>query len=1160
MKNRWFLIVITMFLFVFVSSTVIGLSNVTNDSGASIRTTGNQGLKFSATVDNLNDSIEHGFYVVIGEHTIDDLKTSIEDGSLTVDGKKILKAVVNGTNNTFSVVVYNIPSTAYQTKITVLSYVQYTDVIEYSSNVTTRSIFEVSYNAYLDGNREKFVVDIFNSLYADVTYNFNFSYESLDTVCQEFLNDYNNYSDKEITKETLSNIDKDELVNFMTSSQYKKKWRWFFNIIINNRIKYETEIEEYATNNYNGYITDHNKNYYTPYLKRLLDGEEGLDSGRVLWVYEIDALFNQKVLNYYNAHTIDWTSDYATNIENEILNPTLNEIVDIGAAITYQISRENHEFLGWYTSNDEKIESADENLHLIAKWKDLSKVIYVDDDWKDCTDKQELEVNGFTYTYGVDAFSSINDALASETDLEIHILEGTYDEDINITKDNVVLVGPNDKNNEKRVNEAVLTGSITLSSGIKNLYIGGLSFNEQASIKNTKGEVGTVDSHKYNLEGFEFSYNLVNTSLNNQLGFIEFSESAYCYSKDIIITNNDFVISNDATISAFVYLDNLYNLELNNNSFIGSIANGVFINDTTKGLSGELININYNEFNAITSNAIHVNWLSPINNTNSVVNINYNAFHDVVGNCIYLGNYNQTDEYQAIRICGNYFEEYGTGIYLSRCTSLGHYSVSNNTFATNPTSYYVKSPNSSTDSPATLYLVNNLYFNNGSIISYNSSYISGSVENDYLELVSIDGSTTLKIGDEIMISTNVSNDELSWFSSNEKVASVNGKGEVVAHRVGNAHIYATYTNGGMLDIGVTVYSKEEVSELMQLLIDNNHDEILNQEVLYIGYEGTNYPNIVNGSANNYWAGTIPTITDMMLPEDRENYSGVTIPSLEYITFHDTGSSGRNQTAYATGAWCTSSSNTGSSWHYSVGNDGIYHHLPDTIVGWHAGDGRVATILYDTGIKASTDLRHRPKVTIGDDGYYYIDGVKSQDTAKTGTNSSTLINKLGLACVIKNGYYCIPNTWYSEDYSNALCVKGGNYNSIGIESCVNNGSNLWLTWQYSAKLIAKLLIENDLGPDRVLFHNNFSNKICPNTMIVAGLTEEFLDLVYMEYYIAKYFSDYTITFSSSNTNLLDNTGNVLNNPEVKTSVQYTITISNGIDIEKITLNTIVLPNN
>lgn len=1144
-----------------LSSTIsiMALSDVKINSGASIRTSGNQGLKFSATVSNLTDSVEHGFYLVIGECIQEDFISSIDDGSFLINNNKVLKVEVKGTNDTFSVVVYNIPKSSYKTKITAISYVKYQDVVEYSTDVITRSIFDVAYNAYLEGNREKFITDIFNTYYADVTYNLNYSYQSLDKLCSDFLCDFNNYANTLITKDSLNEIDKDMLVNFMSISSYKDKWNWFFEKIVSSRIKYEDEIENYATNNYNGYITDHNKNYYTPYLKRLIKGEDGLYSGRILWVYEIDALFNKKAINYYNAHTLDWSSDYANNIVNELLNPSFNVILDTKSDITYNVSRDNYEFLGWYNALDEKVDIAEGNIEVYAKWKDLSKVIYVDDDWKDYQEGQEVVVNGFTYTYGVDAFSNINDAICSELNLEIVVLEGSYNENIVINKDNISLYGANNKISSDRNNETIINGSITINSGTKDLYIGGFMFNESSFITNEVGISGTDDNPSYNIERFEFSYNNIITSLNGS-SFISFSESLKCYSKDIVITNNNFRIEDGATISSFIKLDNVYNLELLDNTFIGNIDYAIYIDDTSKGLSGDLINIERNYFSDININALNIDWLSPINNINSIVNINDNSFYNILGNCIFLGNYNNTDQYKQIKICDNYFENYKNGIYISRCTKLGNYSISNNIFGTEPNGYYVVSSNIGTTNPSTLYLVNNLYFSSDEIVSFNSSLISGDIENDYLKLVSIEGKTTLEIGEKIKINTNVDNNELVWTSSNNRIATVNEEGEVSTHKVGNVHIYATYTNGGILDIGLTVYDRNKVSELMQLLIDNNHDEILNQEVLYIGYEGVNYPNIVNGSANNYWAGSNPEVIDMMLPTDRDNYSGVTIPSLEYITFHDTGSSGKGQTAYATGKWCTNANNTESSWHYSVGNDGIYHHLPDTIVGWHAGDGRNATKLYNTGIKASDDLRHRPVVTIGDDGYYYLDGVKSEDIAKSGTNSSTLINKLGLACVIKDGYYYIPNTWYSPSYSNALSAYGGNYNSIGIESCVNNGSNLWLTWQYSAKLIAKLLVENDLGPDRVLFHNNFSNKICPNTMIVAELTEEFLDLVYMEYYIAKYFSDYTITFSSSNTNLLDNTGNVLNNPEVKTSVQYTITISNGIDIEKITLNTIVLPNN
>ena len=197
-----FILLLTLFL-ILGSSTVFALANVNKNNSASIRTTGKQGLKFRATVDDLTDSIEHGFYIAIGNHSIDEMIESIENETLVIDSNKVVRAVVDGDKKTFSVVIYNIQQKNYQTEITALSYVKYSDSVEYSTDVTTRSVFEVAYNAYLDGNREEYIVEIFNSSYADVTYHYNYSYQSLDELCNEFLVDYNEYTDTEITKEPV---------------------------------------------------------------------------------------------------------------------------------------------------------------------------------------------------------------------------------------------------------------------------------------------------------------------------------------------------------------------------------------------------------------------------------------------------------------------------------------------------------------------------------------------------------------------------------------------------------------------------------------------------------------------------------------------------------------------------------------------------------------------------------------------------------------------------------------------------------------------------------------------------------------------------------------------------------------------------------------------
>ena len=55
----------------------------------------------------------------------------------------------------------------------------------------------------------------------------------------------------------------------------------------------------------------------------------------------------------------------------------------------------------------------------------------------------------------------------------------------------------------------------------------------------------------------------------------------------------------------------------------------------------------------------------------------------------------------------------------------------------------------------------------------------------------------------------------------------------------------------------------------------------------------------------------------------------------------------------------------------------------------------------------------------------------------------------------DGKYYIGETYYSSTYEK-ISNRGGNNNSIGIESCITVGTDIYLTWQKTAKLVAKLL--------------------------------------------------------------------------------------------------------
>ncbi|MDD4212933.1 MAG: Ig-like domain-containing protein [Bacilli bacterium] len=427
--------------------------------------------------------------------------------------------------------------------------------------------------------------------------------------------------------------------------------------------------------------------------------------------------------------------------------------------------------------------------------------------------------------------------------------------------------------------------------------------------------------------------------------------------------------------------------------------------------------------------------------------------------------------------------------------------------------------------------------------------------------VRYDGNAVVKVGENVSLETTYlgpdSNVTMTFTSSNTDIATVSETGVVTAVAPGVVLITVKYGDIEAI-VGLTVVSATTpLSDILQLFADANNGIVEDRTIVYIGSDdgSADYPHDIYNSASDYWAAVLPSVTPNMLSTTAPNYDGRTMESIEFIVIHDTAGSGSTSTAYANSHWCTNPTNTGSSWHYTIGNDGIFQQVEDNIVTWHAGDGAswaTSTTLYDTGVAYEGE---RPIVTVEVDGYFYINGKKTLVLAPVGT---TTINTLGMVCFKgTNGNYVIPTTHITSGYGGVIAARGGNLNGIGIETAINMGSDAYLTWQTTAKFVAGLLVEHNLTPDRVWFHNNFSNKPCPRSMITSGHVDEFLEMVYMEYEVLKNYSDYTVTFTSSHPEILDNSGRIVSAPNYTTNVTYTITVKKGETQESITLNTLVV---
>jgi len=194
-----------------------------------------------------------------------------------------------------------------------------------------------------------------------------------------------------------------------------------------------------------------------------------------------------------------------------------------------------------------------------------------------------------------------------------------------------------------------------------------------------------------------------------------------------------------------------------------------------------------------------------------------------------------------------------------------------------------------------------------------------------------------------------------------------------------------------------------------------------------------------------------------------------------------------------------------------------------------------------------------KVTLGSDGYFYING---QNSGVKNTTEGNKLNGYGLACEARDGYYYLGGCYYNESYG-YISSLGGNNNSIGMETSVREGSDLWLTWQYTAQLCADLLLKYELPLTRLVGHHFFSGKWCPQPMIENDLEIwwEFVELVRAEMVLFEEYSDSALVFSS-NSKYLDDNGRITSQPAYSQCVTYTVNYTVGGQTKTVTLSSIV----
>ena len=126
--------------------------------------------------------------------------------------------------------------------------------------------------------------------------------------------------------------------------------------------------------------------------------------------------------------------------------------------------------------------------------------------------------------------------------------------------------------------------------------------------------------------------------------------------------------------------------------------------------------------------------------------------------------------------------------------------------------------------------------------------------------------------------------------------------------------------------------------------------------------------------------------------------------------------------------------------------------------------------------------------------------------------------------------------------NGVYFGGGNRNGIGIETSVAQDGDNYRVWQRTAKLSAQLMKQYNLPLTQLSYHQDFSGKICPQSIIRGGLIPLFEELAEYEYKVEHLRGNAQIEFVSDFPEYVDHTGRVIQMPDRAMTVSYTVTVT------------------
>ena len=168
--KKVFLSLITIFMVLSLSVVLVKANETTSvvlKEGVQIRTDGNNGLRWQASVTNAAVGDEYGFLFAQGEYTVENFP---KDTAIDSAETQVIKEL--NDDNTFAVTMVNFPKSAAVQDISVLAYVKNGETVTYSTNIVVRNLSEVAIEAYeIKGLTEGFVKAVYDA--SETTFNLN---------------------------------------------------------------------------------------------------------------------------------------------------------------------------------------------------------------------------------------------------------------------------------------------------------------------------------------------------------------------------------------------------------------------------------------------------------------------------------------------------------------------------------------------------------------------------------------------------------------------------------------------------------------------------------------------------------------------------------------------------------------------------------------------------------------------------------------------------------------------------------------------------------------------------------------------------------------------------------------------------------------------------